>query len=117
MSADTALTAWLDEALAPMGAVSVRKMFGGAGVYLDGAIFAILAEGELWLKSDADADPRFDAAGCERFVVDYGEGKRGTMNYRRAPGDIYDDAEALQDWTRLALAASQRSAKPRRTRG
>jgi DNA transformation protein len=47
-----------------------------------------------------------------------GEGKTGTMNYRRAPTDVYDDAEAMQRWAALALEAGLRAAakkKPKRT--
>ena len=32
------------------------------------------------------------------------------MNYRRAPADVYDDAEAMQRWAALA----RRSRAPRR---
>ena len=41
------------KALEPMGRVSLRKMMGGATLYLDGTIFAIMVDGELWLKADA----------------------------------------------------------------
>src|SRR3546814_11947805 len=91
-------------------------MFGGAGVYLDGVIFAILADDEVWIKSDSVSDPEFDAAALPRFTYDFGEGKSGTMNYRRAPSDVYDDAEALQHWARLGLAASQRASARKRRR-
>ena len=39
----------------------MRKMMGGATLYLDGTIFGIMVDGELWLKSDAEADPIWDA--------------------------------------------------------
>lgn len=51
MSIDEGLYAWIAEALEPLGRVTLRKMMGGATLYLDGIIFAIMDEGELWLKA------------------------------------------------------------------
>src|SRR3546814_6830345 len=73
---------------------------GGATLYLDGTIFAILHEGEIWLKADAETDAIWDAEGCEKFSVTFKDGRIDVMNYRRAPADVYDDAEALQRWAR-----------------
>jgi DNA transformation protein len=41
---------------APIGEVTVRALFGGAGLYLDGRIFAILGRDDLWFKSDTGID-------------------------------------------------------------
>ena len=85
----------------------------------DGVIFAIVDEGELWLKSDAEANPIWDAQGCERFSVTFKDGRVDTMNYRRAPADVYDDPEELQRWAKLAHEAGLRGAakkKPRKRR-
>ena len=60
MSIDEGLYAWVEEALEPMGRVSLRKMMGGATLYLDGIIFGIMVDGELWMKSDAEADAIWD---------------------------------------------------------
>jgi DNA transformation protein len=116
MSVDAGLLAWVEEALEPLGRVSMRKMMGGATLYLDGTIFAIMAEGELWLKSDAEADAIWDEAGCERFSVTFKDGKVDTMNYRHAPSDVYDDAEALQRRAGLAVEAGLRSAAKKKPR-
>lgn len=100
---------WAREALEPLGVVSVRKMFGGAGVYLDGFFFAMIAADEIWIKADAVTDAVFDVAGLDRFTYDFGGGKTGTMNYRRLPSDAYDDAEVLQHWARLGIEAAARA--------
>ena len=119
MSVDPGLYAWVEEALEPLGRVSMRKMMGGATLYLDGTIFAILDEGELWFKADAETDGIWDEQGCEKFSVTFRDGKVDVMNYRRAPTDVYDDAEAMQRWARLAVEAGLRAAakkKPRKPR-
>lgn len=117
MSVDEGLYALVHEALEPLGAVTMRKMMGGATLYLDGTIFAILDEGEIWFKADAETDAVWDEAGCERFSVTFKDGRVDTMNYRRAPSDVYDDPEEMQRWARLAVEAGLRGAakkKPRR---
>ncbi|HWT12522.1 MAG TPA: TfoX/Sxy family protein [Allosphingosinicella sp.] len=117
MSVDEGLYAWTEEALEPLGRVSMRKMMGGATLYLDGTVFAIMDEGELWFKADAETDFVWDAEGCPRFSVTFRDGRVDTMNYRRAPADVYDDPEAMQRWARLALEAGLRGAarkKPKR---
>jgi DNA transformation protein and related proteins len=119
MSVDEGLLAWVEEALAPMGKVTMRKMMGGATLYLDGTIFAILDESEIWFKSDSESDSIWDTAGCERFSVTFKDGRVDTMNYRRGPLDVYDDAEAMQRWAALAAEAGLRGAarkKPRQAR-
>lgn len=112
---DEALFAWVEEALTPLGQVTARKMMGGATLYLDGTIFAILADGELWFKADAETDAEWDAAGCARFTAEMG-GKSATMNYRRAPDVVQDDAEAMAEWARLALTAGARAAAKKKPR-
>lgn len=92
-------------------------MMGGATLYLDGTVFAIFAADALWLKSDAECDMLWDAEGCERFTFSFKNGKDGSMNYRRAPDAVYDDADALLNWAEVALQAGVRSAskkKPKR---
>jgi DNA transformation protein and related proteins len=108
MSADVGLIAWVAEALVPMGNVTRRAMMGGATLYLDGTVFAIVDDDALWFKADKVSDTAWDDAGCARFTFDMG-GKTGSMNYRRAPDDVYDDAEAMQRWAALAVEAGQRA--------
>jgi DNA transformation protein and related proteins len=56
MSLDQSLIDWVSETLEPMGAITMRRMMGGATLYLDGTVFAILDSGRqgggLWFKAD-----------------------------------------------------------------
>lgn len=116
MSFDEGLYAWVQEAMEPLGRVTMRKMMGGATLYLDGAIFAILVEDGIWLKSDAGADAIWDREGCEKFSVTFKDGKADVMNYRRAPLDVYDDPDAMRRWAALAVEAGLRAAAKKRPR-
>jgi DNA transformation protein len=109
MSIDEGLYAWVEEALEPIGRLSMRKMMGGATLYLDGTIFAIMVDGELWFKADEESNAIWDAAGCsERFSVTFKDGTVDRMNYRRPPTDVYDDMDEMRRWTQLALEAGRR---------
>lgn len=116
MALDAGLIDWVAEAMAPVGRVTSRAMMGGATLYCDGTIFAIVgSDGSLWFKADAESDAQWDAAGCERFSYTFSDGRVGVMNYRRAPDQVYDDAEALRQWATLGLEAGARApAKPRK---
>ena len=116
MSFHEGLYAWVQEALEPIGQVTMRKMMGGATLYLDGTIFAILDEGEIWLKADSESDAVWDAEGCEKFSVTFKDGRVDTMNYRRAPQDVYDDPDAMRRWVALAADAGLRGSAKKRPR-
>jgi DNA transformation protein len=119
MSFDEGLYAWVQEALEPLGTVSMRKMMGGATLYLDGTIFALIDDAEIWFKADEESNPVWDAEGCcDRFTVIFKDGTVDRMNYRRGPTDVYDDADAMRRWAALALEAGARrkTKKPKRTK-
>ncbi|QIG81367.1 TfoX/Sxy family protein [Stakelama tenebrarum] len=116
MAIDEGLIAWVGEALEPLGPVTMRHMMGGATLYCDGTIFAIVDDGEIWFKADAKSDPVWDAEGAERFAVDM-NGKTGTMNYRRAPADVYDDPEAMRRWAGLGIEAGARAPAKKKRKG
>lgn len=110
------------ELFEPVARVSVRRMFGGHGVYLDGVTIAIEANGVIWLKADEQTLDRFTARGCKPFVYEK-NGKPYAMSYREMPAEAFDDDDALKHWTSLAMEAARRAAartasrRPRRPSG
>lgn len=112
MAFDAALVDWVAEAMEPVGPVTFRRMMGGATLYCGGTVFAILADDALWFKADTESDAQWDALGCERFSMQMAD-RLATMNYRRAPEDVYDDTDRLRELGVLALAAGHR-APPKR---
>ncbi|CAN5313824.1 hypothetical protein BH10PSE15_BH10PSE15_05980 [soil metagenome] len=109
MAVDEGLAEWVFEACEPLGCISRKRLFGGAALYCDGFAFAILAFDALWFKADAESDADWDAIGAERFSVTRDGGKVQSLNYRRAPEMVHDDAEAMRDWAALAITASRRA--------
>ena|SRR5438132_14385791 len=113
MAWDAGLYEWTKEALVPIGTVTMRSMMGAAVLYLDGIVFAVIDD-EIWFKADAESAPIWEAEGCERFTFTLKDGTVEAMNYRRAPSDVYDDAEAMQRWAALAVEAGLRGAAKKR---
>lgn len=107
----------VSEAMAPV-AITSRRMMGGWTLYGDGTVFAIIGDDLLWFKADPVSDAEWDAAGARRFSMEMKDGRVGSMNYRLAPDDCYDDPDALRRWATLALEAGLRGAvaKARRPR-
>ncbi|MGA9337060.1 MAG: TfoX/Sxy family protein [Pseudolabrys sp.] len=92
------------------GAVSVRRMFGGAGLFADGVMFGLVSGGQIYLKVDATMVPCFEHEQCEPFEYSTKNGKRALTSYWRLSDRLYDDADELARWARRALAAARRGA-------
>ena len=111
MSVDEGLVEWVTECLEPLGSVTMRKMMGGAVLYCDGTVFALISDSDLYFKSDGDNEQFFEAEGLGKFELTGKDGKIGTMNYRSAPLDVHDDPDAMRQWARLGVEAGMRAPK------
>ena len=101
------------EMLAPLGPVTGRRMFGGAGIFYETLMFALIADECLYFKVDDHTRAAFVDAGCGPFLYEK-SGKVMEMAYFEAPEYLYDDAEALVKWGRDAVDVALR-AKAKRT--
>lgn len=86
-------------------------MFGGTGIYVGERMFALEADGQLYLKADRATLPDFKAEGSEPFTYISKNDRRSTMSYWRVPDRLLDDGQELAEWARKALAAAERSVK------
>jgi DNA transformation protein and related proteins len=99
------------ELFAPMGHLTARKMFGGAGIYLDGLMFVLIGYGDIYLKSDAVNLGAFIKEACPPFIFEAKDGKHMEMSYRRMPESALDDASEALVWGRLGYGAAMRAKK------
>ncbi len=100
--------AYLHEVFAHFGPIRSRKMFGGHGIYHQDLMFGLVADDELYLKTDAKNLAEFEALELEPFEYNK-DGKIMKMSYRRAPEEIYDDPEIAARWAEIAYAAAVRN--------
>lgn len=102
MSVNDAEIAHVLELFEDLGGLSHRKMMGGASIYCDGQIFAILSsDGQIYLKAKDAFAAALEAEGARKFAMADGRG----MGYWTLPDTALDDPELACDWARRALAA------------
>lgn len=107
------------ELLQPLGAARAKRLFGGHGLYLDELMVGLIAQEQLYLKTDTQTLPRWQDAGGRPFVYESrrdGVVKTTAMSYWTPPEEAIESTAAMQPWARLALEAALRAqaAKPRR---
>lgn len=95
--------------LEPVGGLSVKRMFGGAGVFRDGLMFALMIDDRLYFKIDEKTKADFEAIGSEAFTYKRG-GKTIALSYFEAPEEVLDDGDEIIIWAGRAWEAARRSA-------
>ena len=70
-------------------------MFGGAGVYADGVMFAILVDDTLYLKADETSAEAFAAEGKGPFTYRPKGRAAVAMSYWEIPERLLDDPDEL----------------------
>ncbi|WPB57547.1 TfoX/Sxy family protein [Xylophilus sp. GOD-11R] len=105
----SALADDLPEVFERFGRITLRRMFGGHGVFHDGLMFGVVIDGRLYLKADAQSLPRFEARELGAFEYQRA-GKTVTLSYREAPPEVFEDRSEAVDWARLAWEAAVRGA-------
>src|SRR5262245_18422938 len=90
------------------GPVEVRPMFGGAGIYAEGRMFAQMSDGVIYLKADEHIALAFEREQLEPFTYATTTGRRGVMSYRRMPDRLDDHPDELAIWALNALAVAAR---------
>jgi DNA transformation protein len=100
-------TSYLRDLFSELGPVTLRKMFGGQGLYHDGLIIGLVIGDELFLKTDAATVEAFEQAGGHPFVYQ-GKGKPVTMSYWLPPAEAMESSQAMRPWARLAYEAAVR---------
>jgi DNA transformation protein and related proteins len=99
------------EQLAGLGAVSSRRMFGGAGLYCDEFFFALVDDDTLYLRVNDANRADFTNRGMGRFRP-YPDSPQLSMSYYETPADVLEDAPQLVAWARRSVAAAMAAAKP-----
>ena len=126
MTASPDFVEFLKDQLRRFGPFQLRRMFGGAGLFRDGAMFGIVMDDTLFLKVDEATRPAFLAKGAVPFHYTRKSGTKPNLGYYSIPPDVLDDDEALTAWCREAFAVAfkatqtkpkkRKAPKPRRPR-
>ena len=107
-------SAFVEELLAGLGPIAIKRMFGGAGVYAGPVIFGLIIDEVLYLKTDEALRAELEAAGSEPWVYVMPKGPRAgqaaSMGYWRMPETALDDPDEAVAWARKALAVGEAAA-------
>ena len=113
MVASDSFAEFLRELLAPLGPVTMRRMFGKTGVFCDGLMLGMVADNTLYFRVDDRNRAAFKEA--ESFPPLNYERKGCTidLSFWRAPERLFDEPDELLTWAQAALAAARRVATKR----
>ena len=113
MVASASFAEFLHEQLAPLGHISMRRMFGKTGVFCQGVMFGMVTEDTLYVRVDDHNRATFKEA--EAFPpLNYAKkGSSIDLSFWRVPERLIDEPDELVDWARAALAAAHRVAAQR----
>ena len=104
---------FLREQLAPLGRVTMRRMFGKTGVFCDGLMLGMVRDNTLYLRVDDDNRAVFKEAESFPPLNYEKKGRTIDLSFWRAPERLLDEPDELVTWARIALAAARRVAAKR----
>ena len=113
MVASDSFAEFLREQLAPLGRVTLRRMFGKTGVFCDGAMLGMVLDNTLYFRVDAQNQDAFQEAAAFPPLNYEKQGEMIDLAFWRAPERLFDEPDELVAWARLALAAARRVAAKR----
>ncbi len=85
-----------------LGGISSRKMFGGFGIFHDGAMFGIVSKTSLFFKVDDSTRGRYRRSKSKQH---------GKMPYFSVPEAILGNRQKLHNWAKEAVAVAHRAKK------
>jgi DNA transformation protein len=113
MVASDSFAEFLREQLAPLGRITLRRMFGKTGVFCDGVMFGMVTENMLYLRVDERSREIFQEAASSPPLNYAKGGSTIDLSFWRAPERLFDEPDELVAWARVALAAAHRVAAKR----
>lgn len=113
MVASDSFADFLREELAPLGSITLRRMFGKTGVFCDGLMFGMVTDNTLYLRVDHGNRTTFKEAELFPPLNYRKRGRAIDLSFWRAPERLFDEPSELLIWARAALAAAGRVAAKR----
>ena len=113
MVASDGFAEFLLEQLAPLGRVTMRRMFGKTGVFCNGLMFGMVTNDTLYFRVDDHNRAVFKEAESVPPLSYEKQGRSIDLSFWRAPERLLDEPDELVAWAQAALAAARRVAATR----
>jgi len=101
---------FLREQLAPLGHVTLRRMFRSTGVFCNGLMFGLIHDEALYVRIDNQTSTELSQAASSPPFRYSRNGRVVDLPYHRVPDDLLDQPDELLIWAKAAVAAAQRVA-------
>ena len=108
MPASDEFVGYVVEQLSVWGEVSVRRMFGGVGLYHEGTMFAVIADDVAYLKVDDSNRDDFVRAGSAPFEPYPDKIKTTIRTYYEIPADVLEDPAKLAKWAQRSWLVARK---------
>jgi DNA transformation protein and related proteins len=113
MVASDSFAEFLREQLAPMGCLTMRRMFGKTGVFCNGLMFAMVTDDTLFVRVDDHNKAVFKEAESDAPLSYEKKGRNIDLSFWRVPERLFDEPAELVKWAGVALGAARRVAAKR----
>ncbi len=101
---------YLAELFEPVAPITVRGMFGGAGVFKETSkgrvMFALVIQEVIYLKTGPENVADYEELGLEPFSYDAKGKPRAIKTLRQMPEVCHDDSDTLKQWAMKAIDAA-----------
>jgi DNA transformation protein and related proteins len=111
MAVSDEFVAYVVEQLSGWSEVAVRRMFGGAGLYREQTMFAVIAEDVAYLKVDDSNREEFVRAGSAPFEPYPDKIKTTIRTYYEIPADVLENPDELARWAERSWLVARKKRK------
>lgn len=103
------------EYLSPLGEIHHRALFGGYTLAVDEAVFAMVSDGELYLRA-CEQSAKYCVKNASSFLTLMKRGRPVLLNYYRVDEGLWQNREKLLQLSSFALDAARKERYQRHQR-
>lgn len=98
--------------LSPLGEIEHRALFGGYTLAVDDAVFAMVSDGELYLRA-CEESAQYCVKNASSYLTLVKRGRVVLLNYYRVDEALWQDRNKLLQLSSFALEAARRERRER----
>lgn len=102
------------EYLSSLGDIDCRSQFGGYSLAVENVVFAMVSEGELYLRACEESERYFVQKAASPLIFNK-RGRPVALNYYRVDEDLWLDSDKLLQLSAEALRGAKRARSGRKT--
>jgi DNA transformation protein len=104
------------ECLSPLGKMSSRPLFGGYSLAIENTVFAMVAEGEIYLRV-CEQSAAYRVEHCSPMLTMRKNGRPVALKYYRIGEELWQDSKMLYHLSALSLHTARSEKRQQRDSG